>query len=157
MIETTSYLRDPAGEMVPVTEADFVPPDADYIEGGIDLVIERVPVLDRSMWDLVDQLWAYISHMVATLATKDSATTYFPDQPIEFSITRVGGGRVRVASVAGDRTRESVTREEDLLSALRKAGLEFFAALSELVPGNASTYRASVARLSAVANHTSEA
>jgi hypothetical protein len=148
MISITSYLRDPAGEFVPVDDADFVPADDRHIEGAIQLTVNHVDIMDTSLWDDVDQLWAYIATMVATLGTADSASTYFPDQPIEFTVARTGGGRVRVESTVNGLVRGSVVDEDRFLSALRAAGLDFFAAMSRIVPANAAAYRESVDALS---------
>ncbi|HEX4724174.1 MAG TPA: hypothetical protein VH333_16780 [Pseudonocardiaceae bacterium] len=148
MIAIESYLRAPDGQFVPAEQAAFEPADDLHIEGAIQLTVNYVDVLDRSLWDDVDQLWAYIANMVESLGKSDSASTYFPDQPIEFAIARVGGGKVRVWSVVGDVTRSSVIDEGRFMTALRAAGLTFFDAMSRLVPANAATYRYSVAKLS---------
>ena len=148
MITIESYLRAPGGEFVPVEQASFEPADDLHIEGAIHLAVNYVDVLDRSLWDDVDQLWAYIATMVESLGKSDSASTYFPDQPIEFAIARVGGGKVRVWSVVGDVTRSSVVEESRFMTALRAAGLAFFETMSRLVPANAATYRYSVDKLS---------
>jgi hypothetical protein len=150
MVTIASYLRDPGGEFVPLDQVDFTPADDLHIEGSIQLTVNGVDVLDKSLWDDVDQLWAYIATMVDGLRTQDKVSTYFPDQPIEFAVARVGGRKVRVWSVVGDTTRSSVVDEERFLSAVRRAGLDFFTAMSRIVPVNAATYRYSVDKLSQV-------
>ena len=147
-ISVASYLRIADGEFVPVSEATVVPPDDRHIEGAIRLTVNGVDVLDTSLWDDVDQLWAYIATMIDGLAKSDRVSTYFPDQPIEFAIERIGGRKVRVSADAREGKRTSVIEEDRLLSALRTAGLDFFDAMSRLVPGNAPTYRYSVQKLS---------
>lgn len=148
MISVVSYLRTADGEFVPVPEATVPPPDDMYIEGAIHLTVNGVDVLDTSLWDYVDQLWAYIATMVDGLAKSDRVSTYFPDQPIEFAIERVGRRMARVSTDASKGKRTSVVEEDRLLSALRTAGLEFFDAMSRLVPANAAGYRLSVQKLS---------
>lgn len=148
MITIESYLRAPGGEFVPVEQASFVPDDDLHIEGAIHLNVNYVDILDKSLWDDVDQLWAYIANMVESLGKTDSVSTYFPDQPIEFAIARMGGGKVRVRSVVGEVERRSVADEGVFLADLRAAGLKFFDAMSRLVPANAATYRYSIEKLS---------
>jgi hypothetical protein len=148
VIGVESYLRTPDGEFVPVSEATAPPPNDLHIEGAIHLSVNGVDVLDTSLWDDVDQLWAYIATMLDDLAKTDRVSTYFPDQPIEFAIERMPGRNVRVSTVIGDEKRRTVVAEESLVSALREAGLAFFDAMSRLVPANAATYRYSVQKLS---------
>lgn len=148
MIRIVSYLRDPkSGEFVPVDQVTFAPPNDLHIEGAIELTVNGVAVLDTTLWDDVDQLWAYIATMVETLSHADSAMTYFPDQPIEFAITRTGGRKVRVSARIGDEVRGAVADEDEFLSALRQAGPEFFTTMSRLVPANAPMYRNSIDKL----------
>lgn len=148
MISVASYLRTAGGEFVPVPDVTVAPPNDMHIEGAIHLTVNGVDVLDTSLWDDVDQLWAYIATMIDDLAKSDRVSTYFPDQPIEFAIERVGGRKVRVSTSASKGKRTSVIEEDRLLAALRTAGLEFFDAMSRLVPGNAPAYRYSVQKLS---------
>ena len=148
MISVATYLRTPDGGFVPVADVTAAPPNDLHIEGAIHLTANGVDVLDTSLWDDVDQLWAYIATMVDDLAKSDRVSTYFPDQPIEFAIERMRGRMVRVSTVVGDEKRTSVVDEDGLLAALRTAGLEFFDTMSRLVPGNAETYRHSVQKLS---------
>jgi hypothetical protein len=42
-------------------------PDLDYIEGAIELSVYGVVIIDRSMWDYVDQLWSYIAESISVL------------------------------------------------------------------------------------------
>lgn len=148
MIDIISYLRDPSGDFVPVDRVTARPADERHVEGAIHLTINNVDVIDRSMWDVVDQLWSYLADIVDTLRRTDSATTYFPDRPIELSVARIGGGKVRVWSVVQDAVRGSVVDESRFTSAVRAAGLAFFEALTRLVPGNATTYEDAVRKLS---------
>jgi len=149
MISIVSYLRTADGDFVPVPEATVAPPNDLHIEGAIELTVNGVDVMDTSLWDDVDQLWAYIASMVDDLAKSDSVSTYFPDQPIKFAIERMHGRKVSVSTDTGEaKKRRTVVDEDSLVSALRAAGLEFFDAMSRLVPRNAETYQVSVRRLS---------
>lgn len=131
MIEIATYLRDAAGGFVNAEEASFSPPNPNHIEGAIHLRINGVDILDQSMWDDVDQLWCYIANMIDGLETTGYAHTYFPDQPIELSFKRLRRRTVLVRSVGRD-VRGSTIDEDQLVSALKKAALDFFARISLL-------------------------
>lgn len=138
MIQIESYLRDPCGTFVPVEEVMFTPADPIHIDGAIHLTINHVDIIDLSMWDLVDQLWAYIADVVVRFKETDEASCYFPDQPIELKFQRDNQGRVVVSVDPGGKTRRVVVEADELLEALRKAGLKFFHEMGRIVPANAA-------------------
>ncbi|MGP3780147.1 hypothetical protein ACTWKC_01920 [Bacillus sp. 4A_MP3] len=39
-------------------------------------------MLDATMWDLVDQLWAYFLNLIEETIETGESETYFPDQPL---------------------------------------------------------------------------
>src|ERR1700751_209593 len=125
-IEVTTYLRSAAGEFVPAGEASVPPADKRHIEGFIRLTANHIDIIDQTMWDDVDQLWAYIADMISTLEKEGRASTYFPDQPIPLTFTRVGKGRISVSSQVGDRARSAVVDEDRFISGMKRSGLEFF-------------------------------
>lgn len=99
-----------------------------------------VEVLSLEHWDYVDQLWSYVVNMLESLKTSDSASTGFPDQPMELKFTRKGSYGVLVQSIARDDKRSAVVEEAELLSVLREAGVRFFDRMQELDPRSASSY-----------------
>lgn len=148
MIEIESFLRSSSGRFTPVAEAREVPgSDPLHIEGAIDLKIDYTPILDTTLWDDVDQLWAYIGIMVGSLADQDEVSTYFPDQPIELKFRRQGGGRLLVSVTWDDNHRAASVSEHELVTALQGKGAAFFTRMMELVPENAAPYANAVARL----------
>ncbi|MEU1207338.1 hypothetical protein [Nocardia sp. NPDC005825] len=51
LISVGSYLKDSGGAFVPLDEVDFIPSNPRYVEGAIELTINRVPILDKALWD----------------------------------------------------------------------------------------------------------
>ena len=164
-VEVASYLRLPGGQYILAEDATATPPDSRYVEGSVEITVGGVPVVDKSMWDYVDQLWSYISDMVAALTRGNEASTYFPDQPLKLSFRRVGQGRIMITLevpyiparaargvVIAERpaeTRTAVARETDLVAALRDAGSVFFTRMMSLIPENTTAYADALARLNA--------
>lgn len=147
MIEIMSYLRTPDGQFVQVGNIMKAPSDPRYIEGAIELSIDGAPILDKVMWDYVDQLWAYIADMVLALDRSGEASTYFPDQPIKLAFQKQGKSRVLVTLRINDETRTASIDSAELLSALREHGSAFFRKLSQLLPENSAGYADALHRL----------
>ncbi|NHV29588.1 hypothetical protein [Burkholderia sp. D-99] len=99
-------------------------PDPDYIEGAIELSINGVEILNKEMWDYVDQLWAYLAEGVMCVARGEGFKTYFPDQPIEISFG-VQGSKVVVAVTVYETVKVVVDRSE-FVSEMRRLAVEFF-------------------------------
>jgi hypothetical protein len=126
---------------VPIGEELTIPPDADYIEGAIDLCINGSQILSTAEWDYIDQLWAYIAKMLVDLSKGSQVVeTRFPDQPVIFQIKRVSGGMLRISCSYGEVSREASAREERVLAAMRQAGLDFYSRMLDLVPSNFERY-----------------
>lgn len=149
LIHVDSYLRTRDGEFTPVGKAVDPPSNPRHVEGAIDLTVNGVAILDRDLWDDVDQLWAYICDMVVTLNDQDESSTFFPDQPIKLTFRRVGGNLLLV-SLAYDDVKRSVSVDEaSFVVALQEGGRRFFDRLRELLPENAPGYDDALERLAA--------
>ncbi|MGP2438629.1 hypothetical protein [Streptomyces sp. JW3] len=109
-IDINSYLGNPSEGFTLVTEA-APPRNSDYIDGAIDLFVHGVPILDRELWDYVDQLWAYILNMIEELRKRDEVHTFFPDQPIKLTFKRVGVGHLLVSLHRPTQGRNAVVDE----------------------------------------------
>lgn len=103
--------------------------NCDYIEGAIELCVNGVVVLDKTMWDCVDQLWAYLVEGVMCIARGEGFKTYFPDQPIEMSFG-VQGGDVVVAVTVHETVKVIVDRSE-FVSEMRRLAVEFFECMKD--------------------------
>ncbi|MRH89214.1 hypothetical protein GFY24_17460 [Nocardia sp. SYP-A9097] len=148
MISVISYLKDSDGAFVPLGEVDFAPSNPRHVEGAIDLKINGVTILDKTLWDDVDQLWAYIVDAIRDLRTNGESDTSFPDQPIDLSFRRTGGGRVLVTLESGTIKQRKVSVDEsELTVALCGAADAFLARLSEILPMNRLAYEAALSGL----------
>ncbi|GAB2545935.1 hypothetical protein [Nocardia heshunensis] len=151
MITAVSYLKDSRGVFVPVEEADFKPPNPRHVEGAIELEINGVAILDKTLWDDVDQLWAYIVNAICELQVKGAATTSFPDQPIELSFRRTGGDHVLVTLESRAIPRRTAAADEsELIAAIRHAAHGFFSRLGKLLPENRPAYEATLNAMSGI-------
>ena len=132
----TSLLQAADGSFVPVGEWDGEFEDPDHIDGAIVLSVDGEVFFDESLWDLVDQLWAYILNMLEELGEKDSVKTFFPDQPVELVFRRIGGGRLVISVDTGWRTKRTLQVDEaDFARALLGGAEEFFTGMERLLPG----------------------
>ena len=60
--------------------------DLDYLEGAIYITFNDQVIMDCTMWDLVDTLWAYFLILIKDVIEKDKAEIYFPDQAIQIKM-----------------------------------------------------------------------
>lgn len=68
--------------------------DLDYLNGAILYKYNNEVLMDFRLWDLIDQLWSYIINLIEDFIDNDIAETYFPDQPIKISISKVSNSTV---------------------------------------------------------------
>lgn len=150
VIEVNSYLRNSRGDLVPLDEVSEPPADPGYIEGSLELIIDSVAIIDKAMWDYINELWAYVSNMVELLIAQGESETYFPDQPIKLSFRRQDKGwvlvtlavpatperRIRdivIPASAGEK-RVAIAQEDELIATLRENGVKFFRKMRALLP-----------------------
>ena len=134
MISIQSYFCSSRGTDFVLIHPDleYLIPNSHYINGAIELNVDGVVVLDCNMWDLIDQLWSYITRMLEKFRSADKASFYFPDQPLKISLERIKRkGYVKITSHAEVR-RSAVTREDDLIGSLKAAGIEFCKVMNRL-------------------------
>jgi hypothetical protein len=148
LIKIESFLRNGDGTFVPIGDATNAPADARHVEGAIELSIDDVVVLDKTLWDDVDQLWAYIGDMLVSLRSGAEASTYFPDQPIKFAFKRLAGGRVLVTLENGPDRRSVATDEREFVDSLSRHASFFFGRMSGLIPANRGGYEDAALRFS---------
>jgi hypothetical protein len=152
MIEILTYLRQ-GTEFVPIDEFEGDIVDHRHVEGAIELSVHGSLVLDRRLSDYVDQLWAYIANVAYDFAKEGGGTTYFPDQPVSFSLRRADEREVDVIVEWADQRRQSRARSAELLRALSEHGRAFFDRMSVLVPQNAGSYEVATRMLSQAESH----
>jgi len=149
MIFIKSYLCNSKGEdFVEVTRnLAYEITDPRYVTGAIELKIDGVAVIDRGMWDLVDQLWAYITQMIVDLRRSGEAQTYFPDQAIKLAFEKVSTDMIRVSAYPNKGPITVITGENQLIAALKEAGQHFFVAMRRLNPAHDEIYASLIQQL----------
>ncbi|WP_205877916.1 hypothetical protein [Mycobacterium camsae] len=121
-----------------------------HIDGALELQIDNIAVLDRSMWDHIDQLWAYLVYMISDLKKVGKAHTYYPDQPLKLTFEAIGEGLVRVASYPSDGPRLAVVKQVELIRCLKASGIKFFATMIRINPKDKDMYYQLIEQLDAV-------
>jgi hypothetical protein len=117
--------------LVPINECKQDLPSLSHVEGAIKLTIGNSEVITLDMWDCVDQLWAYIITGVESAKNGVAYVTYFPDQPIQFSLTPSKNNFVVVRIEAVETVEKSVDAKSFYLSAC-EACIEFFLELKRV-------------------------
>ena len=85
MISVKTYLKI-NNEFIEFHEYNGGLSNINYIEGALELSINGVVLIDKTMWDYIDQLWAYIVNGVENILNDEPFETYFPDQPIKLKV-----------------------------------------------------------------------
>ncbi|MEM6296808.1 MAG: hypothetical protein AAGA54_36415 [Myxococcota bacterium] len=132
-------MRRRNGELVDYRVFRSVPEDWRYIEGAIVLECDGVAVLDASMWDLVDQLWAYLIAGVEELQSARRFSTYFPDQPLKLTICHVGDGERLLTSTDGDDAKKAVVCKREFFAEVATRGREYMAWLEKTLAHSCDT------------------
>jgi len=144
MVTVQSFLKVDAN-LVSVEE--FAGPiiDEDYIEGAIELSVDRRPILTREMVDYVDQLWAYLIRGLGEVVAGREFSTSYPDMPLEIMF-RPQRDRVTIIVDPRERNMEASLSIEELLAGMVPAGTLFFERLRPYAPGNQSMYDKHISR-----------
>lgn len=141
-VRVTTYLRTADDAFIPFSEAPERPPEASGdIEGSVELTVDGTAVLAKETWDAVDLLWVFLCRLVEDFAANGSATTGYPDQPIEIGLRRIGRPGWVVVSCGAPRGAPAVrvaAEERELLDALLAGAEEFFARLDRIAPARPS-------------------
>ncbi|NNB92825.1 hypothetical protein HI113_02715 [Corallococcus exiguus] len=137
MVQIATYFRQ--GEVFVPIDAFVGPiPDEDYIEGALEFSMGGRSMLTRQEWDYIDQLWAYLVGGVADLQRGETFQTFFPDQPIELSITPDGvGGHATMRVVIGGDVREASVELAVLVAEVLKEARHFFERIQKELPREA--------------------
>lgn len=145
MIQVTSYFK--LGEdFIPVSEFGGNIHDPDYVEGGIELSIKRVPLITLKMWDYIDQLWAYIVDGLEEVKQGNHFSTFFPDQPIEMIFTPQDDGSLKIIVDCDTEVVMNVDRKT-FLHVLGSEAQQFFNKMSALLPEKKSMYEKTLKRI----------
>ena len=147
MIALQTYLRD-GDAFIAVDQFEGDIRDPMHIEGAIELTVNGVVLMDRSLYDDVDQLWSYLAQATLDCADRGSGSTLFPDTPIRVSLERVKGDQIEIEidwpRPEGRRARAS---SAEFVRAVYDHGKAFFDRMTSLAPQNRPAYQDSLSRL----------
>jgi len=145
-LKVTSFFRQD-GDFIKIDEFKGPFLDTNYIEGALSVHLYGKELFDISLWDYVDQLWAYLVDGICAVAAGESYSCYFPDQPIRIEFEVVGRNQVKIfVGVGAGRT--GVVGKEEFVSIFGNAAMQFFLRMIALVPADSSTFNAYIGKLS---------
>jgi len=129
--------------------------DCDYIEGGLELSIDGVPLITLEMWDYIDQLWEYIVDLFDRALATGSSAVFFPDQPIELTLQYVPRPGLFIVGVSRTARKVVATADSaDIVAAICGAGDRFFRLMMKLAPVNDASYAEVLKRIDRIRNLT---
>jgi hypothetical protein len=135
VIQIRSYLKVGA-EFVPIESFVGAVPDTQYIEGALEVVVDRVPLIGMDAWDYVDELWAYLIDASLRAAGGAEASLFFPDQPIEVTLHPLSGSRLEIAVIRSAKAKRVRVAMGEFMDVLCDAAELFFRRMVALVPEN---------------------
>ena len=147
-VRIQSFLRKEDETLVPIQEWDAVIADPDYLEGALDLTVNGVHLITPSMWDYVDQMWAYIFNVLEELTTHESAHVYFPDQPIRLEMEKTIPGMIKISisSRSGKFNNSVQVNEGRFARKILDEGEKFFLHMQKIDPENRNRHEEEVER-----------
>ncbi|QUX29437.1 hypothetical protein KGD83_02260 [Nocardiopsis akebiae] len=147
-----SFLRKEDGTLVSIQSWEGPIRDPEYLEGALELTVNEVPLITPSMWDYIDELWAYILNSLEELTSEKSTHTYFPDQPIKLEMKRLAPGwiQVSISSRSGKFDNSTQVQENQFYQILIDKGEEFFLRMRELTPGGRDQYETEIEKCKAL-------
>lgn len=152
MIEIQSFLA--VGDEL-VAFGEFTGPilDEDYIEGAIELTVNRKPILIREQVDYVDQLWAYLITGLEEISEGRDFSTCYPDMPVEITLRPTG----KIVTIKVDRKKsvsEATLPLAEFRPAMIAAATAFFTHLGSFAARRQPTYDRYLAKLAKLAKLT---
>ncbi|EYU13172.1 hypothetical protein [Photorhabdus aegyptia] len=142
MIRINTYIKT-KDEYIDIFQYDGKIKNVDYIDGALELTINGKNLIDKTMYDYIDDLWSYLSEGLSLLYDNKEFKCYFPDQPIEVRFIPSKGDRVVVSVNCHSETKTSIDRKEFLIS-MRDHAIKFFEKLEELSPRTVGTRKAAM-------------
>ncbi|MCW2255249.1 hypothetical protein M2263_001340 [Providencia alcalifaciens] len=103
----------------------------DYIDGAIELTINGKKLIDKSMYDYIDDLWSYLSEGLFVVSQGKEFKCYFPDQPIEVNFIPQKGNRILVSVNCHEEIKTSIDKSE-FLHVMTEHAKKFFEKLEDL-------------------------
>lgn len=99
--------------------------DFNYLNGAIILKYFEQTLLDTTLWDLVDQLWAYILNVLGDMLITGYGETYFPDQPIKLCLKSISK-HIILYEIESNKNLKVILPKNELIETLLDGADEFF-------------------------------
>ncbi|MCJ8273110.1 MAG: hypothetical protein MJK04_27380 [Psychrosphaera sp.] len=133
MINVNTYLKTADNRFVPYKDFTGKLKDLDYIEGAMELELNGVLLIDVSMWDYIDELWAYICKGLGLVKRGMEFSTYFPDQPIKLDFIPLNNDMLKITiNVHAEKT--VVVSLSEFVKVMTQEVAQFFEYLVKLHP-----------------------
>lgn len=111
--------------------------DSEYedFEGALELIVNGKYLIDKSMWDYIDQLWRIMLDGLASICLSKHYVGYFPDQAIEIMFINMNDIFIEVrVDTKVDNAVRIVYDKEALIRTLLDEAEIFFKKITELLP-----------------------
>lgn len=120
--------------------------DTHYIDGAIEIQYKNKFIFDISMWDLVDQLWAYILNIIEDMLKFKRGTTGFPDQPSDITMEDISPDKILFSIDMREKKTWCLPKKE-FLNALLDGAEHFFFQMMIILPSEQSKFMRSLNRI----------
>ncbi|MDX4951182.1 hypothetical protein [Proteus mirabilis] len=137
MIEVSTFLKV-GNEFLNIYDYEGELDDDFYVEGALELSINNIKLIDKSMWDCIDQLWCYFVDGLILISENKEFRTNFPDQPIEVIFTPVK--EHILISVKANIQKKAFIKKAVFITYMASHAKEFFAKLVTLGKANVNLY-----------------
>lgn len=108
--------------------------DFDYLNGVIILKYFEQTLLDTTLWDVVDQLWAYILNVLDDMLITGYGETYFPDQPVKLCLKSISENTI-LYEIESNEYLKVVLPKNELIETLLDGADEFFKCMETYFKG----------------------
>ncbi|MCK4823661.1 hypothetical protein KA005_48360 [bacterium] len=135
------------GEFISISECHQAVRNEYYIEGAIEITIQKNKILSREHWDYVDQLWSYLLKGISAISEGHSFSTYLPDQPVEVSFKLLDTDKVEVQVQDNKTSTASVVQRNLFLKVMLEACRDFFLQLPKVAPGTIDLCKQTLVRI----------
>ncbi|EQA72841.1 hypothetical protein [Leptospira noguchii] len=109
--------------------------DIQYTTGSVELTINYVKIIEKTLWDNVNHLWPYIINAIEELLVEDQkeAKLSYPDQPITLRFGKTNhSGRIFV-EFSYPKLRRVETSASEFYEAILNAAEKYFSKMLTIV------------------------
>ena len=124
---------------VHIDDIDRYQMDSDYVEGAIEITVDSIHLFDKTMWDLVDQLWMYLVDSLNVLLESGKSEFLFPDQPIRVSM-QINGANIVIKTNPAGIERVIVVDRKEFCDVLLGKAVDTFMRLQKVNPSSEGVY-----------------